>query len=256
MILRVHFAGGVAGSDADAADPLVGRLADDADGTIWFQYDAAWLRSGWDVSPVNLPFAAQPVPGPAPGVRGALFNGLHGVFYDSLPDYWGGLLLDERLKQAGVDPEAASPLVRLSYLGSGSMGALRYMPEAGTLDARVSQAVTLAQVDREASRLLEGRLAEGTPEELLALVQAGSSAGGAKPKVHASISGDRIHFGSEIPPGFEAWIIKLSDVPAGHKDSKQSGRVEYAYSLMAKAAGIEMPEARLFEVEAKHGKRG
>jgi len=52
------------------------------------------------------------------------------------------------------------------------------------------------------------------------------------------------------------WIVKLLDIPAGHKDSKQSGRVEFAYSLMARAAGIDISETRLFSVERDHGNRG
>ena len=230
----------------------VGRLAEDLDGGIWFQYAVSWLREGWSLSPMALPF----VPEASPGPRNPSFHGLHGVFYDSLPDYWGGKLLDERMVQMGIDPETASPLTRLSYIGSRGMGALSYQPEADPDSHAVHRAVSLAQIDREASLLLEGKPLEGSADEILALVQAGSSAGGAKPKVHASVLGDQIHIGPNPPAGFEPWIVKLSDVPAGHKDSKQSGRVEFAYSLMARAAGIEIPETRLFEVKRDHGNRG
>jgi len=40
------------------------------------------------------------------------------------------------------------------------------------------------------------------------------------------------------------------------KRDVDSKRMEYAYSLMAKAAGLDMPDTRLVEVDAKHGKRG
>ena len=72
MILKVHFNDG----------PLVGQLAEDRNGRIWFQYDAAWLRSGVNLSPVNLPFTVSPTP----GLDKPTFQGLHGLFYDSLPD--------------------------------------------------------------------------------------------------------------------------------------------------------------------------
>ena len=243
MILKVHFNDG----------PLVGQLAEDRNGRIWFQYDAAWLRSGVNLSPVNLPFTGSPTP----GLDNPTFQGLHGLFYDSLPDYWGSLLLDQRLRMCGVEPENVSPLVRLSYIGSRGMGALSYQPSQDeTSDRQLIEAVSLAQADHEATLMMEGKPLEGSPEEILGWVQAGSSAGGAKPKVHAWVQGDTVHIGADRPEGFEPWIIKLSSVPTGHKDSGQRGRVEYAYSLMAKAAGLDMPESRLFEVEAKHGKRG
>lgn len=243
MILKVHFNDG----------PLVGQLAEDRSSRIWFQYDGEWLRSGANLSPINLPFAGTPTP----GVDNPTFRGLHGLFYDSLPDYWGSLLLDERLRMCGVEPGSVSPLVRLSYIGSRGMGALSYQPaQDEPSERRLTEAVSLAQADREATLMMEGKPLEGSPEEVLGWVQAGSSAGGAKPKVHAWVRGGTVHIGADRPEGFEPWIVKLSSVPTGHKDSAQRGRVEYAYSLMAKAARLDMPETRLFEVEAKHGKRG
>ena len=50
--------------------------------------------------------------------------------------------------------------------------------------------------------------------------------------------------------GFESWIIKLSDIPQGHKDSRQSGATEYAFMKMASIAGIEVPAIQLFQCES------
>ncbi|MGE7371434.1 HipA N-terminal domain-containing protein [Neorhizobium sp. NPDC001467] len=49
------------------------------------------------------------------------FNGLHGVFNDSLPDGWGKLLLGRRLQRAGIDYHALTPLDRLSAVGTSGM---------------------------------------------------------------------------------------------------------------------------------------
>jgi serine/threonine-protein kinase HipA len=46
-----------------------------------------------------------------------------------------------------------------------------------------------------------------------------------------------------LPDGFEHWIIKFS----ARQDAAVAGPMEYAYSLMAKQAGIDMPETQLFE---------
>jgi serine/threonine-protein kinase HipA len=52
-----------------------------------------------------------------------------------------------------------------------------------------------------------------------------------------------------------AWMVKFSSVPHTHKDSLEEGRVEYAYALMASAAGIRIPESRLLEIGTPKGKR-
>ncbi|WP_052362308.1 type II toxin-antitoxin system HipA family toxin [Geminisphaera colitermitum] len=231
----------------------VGRFADDpASGRVYFQYDKDWPSSGLEISPLQLPAAKQgPYTHPAP-----TFSGLPGVFADSLPDHWGQSLLNLRLKEAGIDPETASPLIRLGYIGTSGMGALEYHPAIDS-SSSLSQAVTLAQVDREASFLQDDRPVVGPPAATLALFHSGCSAGGAKPKVLAALlPGGNLRIGTDIPDGAQGWLIKLSTVPFENKDSRQEGRLEYAYSLMAKASGIEMSDTRLFEIDAPKGKRG
>lgn len=75
----------------------VGRLAQDPNerGAIWFQYDAQWLKSGYALSPFQ-PFALKTQ---AFKPLSKVFDGLHGVFNDALPDGWGLLLMDRALKR-------------------------------------------------------------------------------------------------------------------------------------------------------------
>lgn len=99
----------------------VGELGMDTRGRIYFQYDTAWLKSGFDLSPNTLAFHATPQLSPEPQE----FSGLHGVFYDSLPDGWGLLLMDRAFReQAGWQAHEITPLDRLAYIGSRAMGAL------------------------------------------------------------------------------------------------------------------------------------
>jgi serine/threonine-protein kinase HipA len=84
------------------------------------------------------------------------------------------------------------------------------------------------------------------------LIAVGTSAGGARPKAVVAINAttDEIRSG-QVPAdaGFEHWIVKLdgvgNDLDLGA--SGGYGRIEYAYHLMARAAGIEMMECRLLE---------
>ncbi|MCX6958372.1 MAG: HipA N-terminal domain-containing protein [Verrucomicrobiae bacterium] len=92
----------------------VGRLADDpSNGLIYFEYDKKWLETGWELSPFHLPLAA----GTAVQAHHDLsFQGLHGLFWDSLPDAWGRAVLESRLRTHGLELERLSPLLQLSYL--------------------------------------------------------------------------------------------------------------------------------------------
>src|SRR5574343_21824 len=117
----------------------VGQLAE-KQGNIVFQYDPSWLRDGFDLAPGSMPF----VDGATPPSR-TVFDGLHGVFNDSLPDGWGLLLMDRALKQyRGLDRAQITPLDRLAYMGHRCMGALEYQPEL--LPEQDGQTIDLADI--------------------------------------------------------------------------------------------------------------
>ena len=72
---------------------LVGTLAMTADHKAAFQYSETWLEDGFPISPFSLPLKNQVfVP------NKDYFDGLFGVFADSLPDNWGKLLLSRLLR--------------------------------------------------------------------------------------------------------------------------------------------------------------
>lgn len=71
-------------------------LLDERGGDILFEYDKRFLDSGIELSPFLLPLR----PGVASDPK-RTFDGLFGVFNDSLPDGWGLLLLDRLLRRSG-----------------------------------------------------------------------------------------------------------------------------------------------------------
>lgn len=220
----------------------VGQLAENQ-GSIVFQYDPAWLRDGFDLAPGSMPF----VEGAMPPLR-TVFDGLHGVFNDSLPDGWGLLLMDRALKQyRGLDRAQITPLDRLAYMGHRCMGALSYQPEL--MPERDRQPIDLADIAAQSERVLDGE----TTEVLEALRICGGSPGGARPKVTVALSEDMKHCVSSfdgLPAGYSHWIVKFRNHNRhGAGDPIDIGRLEMAYADMARAAGLDLPKTHLVELK-------
>lgn len=175
-----------------------------------------------------------------------MFEGLPGLFNDSLPDGWGRLLLDRYMRSKQIAREAISPLDRLAHVGMTGVGALVYEPDhtediaADDIDLDVLAAQTQDVLDGEAEDVLQ---------ELLALN--GSSAG-ARPKAMIGVDDGRTHImhGTDsLPDGVTQWIVKF----ANSEDGLDAGAIEYAYALMAKEAGVVMPEVHLFPAQKGAG---
>ena len=204
---------------------------------ILFEYDPAFLASGIEISPIKLPLKAGVfVP------EDKVFDGLFGVFNDSLPDGWGRLLLDRQVEKYGINRRQLTPLDRLAFIGHQGMGSLVYHPELGeNSDNGSLELLSLDVLAIETQRILSGETEQIFPQ-LLALN--GGSAG-ARPKIVAQVSQDKtqiIHGASKLEPGYEHWLIKFSS----SYDSTEMASIEYAYHLMAKEAGIELPQTHLF----------
>ncbi len=213
---------------------LVGLLQEDEKKRIFFEYAPNFLKSGTELSPFKLPLQG--------GVfedKEYTFNGLYGLFNDSLPDGWGCLLIDKALKkERGLSYASINPLTRLSYAGTLGMGALEYEP---VYDEN-SYSETNLNLD-SLSAEIQNVLKELPSDKLDELVYLNASAGGARPKILVNVSADKKRITGETNhENSDSWMIKFSS----ENDDKNLGREEYIYSLMAKNAGIEMPDTFLF----------
>ncbi|MBK1881663.1 type II toxin-antitoxin system HipA family toxin [Luteolibacter pohnpeiensis] len=220
-----------------------------------FEYDPGFLQSGIEISPLMMPL------GPGrfsfPNLAPESFKGLPGLLADSLPDKFGNLLINQWLARQGRTPDSFDPVERLCYLGSRAMGALEFhpkiFPEAPPETLHVEALVQLAN-DALASRdQLHANLSE-PPEALATILRVGTSAGGARAKAVVAWNPKTGEIRSgQVPlaPGFEPWLIKFDGVSENRDkelaDPKGYGRIEYAYHLMARAAGITMTDCRLLE---------
>lgn len=216
----------------------VGRLAM-RQGQIWFEYSRDFLDHGLEISPFTLQLRPNAISG-----KESPFEGLFGVFNDSLPDGWGRLLLDRAVQAHGLAHQSLTPLDRLSHVGTHGMGALVYEPDY--TDSPFSEEdLNLDALADETRRVLEGE-ADDVLEELYAL---GGSSAGARPKIVAGYNaktGTVLHGQQQLPEGYEHWMIKFNS----SNDPEDIAAIEYAYALMAKDAGVELPEVRLFETKS------
>ena len=193
--------------------------------TTIFKYSQEWLKNGFSISPFSLPledkeFIANPF----------LFDGVFGVFADSLPDGWGRLLVDRMLRNNGINPFEVDSLNRLAIVGDSGMGALTYIP-VHEFDIDKNE----LDLDRLALACKEILITDNS-EDLDELYKLGSSSGGARPKILTKVDG-------------EEWIIKFPS----SIDKTNIGKQEYDYSVCAKNCGIDMPETRLFSSNISSG---
>jgi serine/threonine-protein kinase HipA len=224
-----------------------------------FQFTPEFAASGIEVAPMAMPLRRQPYAFPELPVKA--FKGLPGMLADSLPDKYGNALIDAWLARQGRDPGSASAIERLCYIGTRGTGALEFAPVKGP-ELSGEEEIEIGELVELASRVLAERdgfdtsLTAGNEEQgLLEILSVGMSAGGARAKAVIAWNPETNDVRSgqvDAPPGFEHWLLKFDGV-AGNRDKESFGDpegygiVEYAYSSMARAAGIEMSPCRLFK---------
>jgi len=223
-----------------------------------FQYDPAFAQSGIEISPITMPLGGRVYV--FPDLPQQTFHGLPGLLADSLPDRFGNALIDAWLATQGRTPDNFNAVERLCYIGARGMGALEFAPAIGP-KPQPAKKIEIDALVKLASAVLSHRknlkttfASAGRKNALNDILRVGTSAGGARAK--AVIAWNRetneVRSGQiTAGQGFDYWLLKFDGV-TGNKDKeledpKGYGAIEYAYYLMAKAAGITMSECRLLE---------
>lgn len=223
-----------------------------------FTYEKDFLRSGIELSPLWMPLSERNYS--FPGLRRESFRGLPGMLADSLPDRYGTRLLERAFAERGREAESILAVERLCYTGSRGMGALEYRPE-DSLVTTIDESLDLDVLVRAASEVLTAReQLHASSSDIRQLISVGTSAGGARAKAVIAWNretGDVRSGQIAARPGYEHWIVKFDGV-TGNRDhgDKDDGteftRIEYAYHLMAVAAGIDMSECLLLRQAGKY----
>ncbi|OGT26735.1 MAG: phosphatidylinositol kinase [Gammaproteobacteria bacterium RIFCSPLOWO2_02_FULL_42_14] len=214
----------------------VGRLAI-RNHQIYFEYGLSFLKNPLPISPLRFPVE--------PGLKTIdrnLLEGLPGLFYDSLPDGWGRLLLDRSLRQQGILSNQLTPLDRLAHVGKTGMGALIYEPDFHN-KTKIKK-MNLDYIALHSQKILDGE-ADNVLQTLLALN--GSSAG-ARPKIMIGVDHHKknmVYGAHALPKKYMPWIVKFPNLI----DGRDAGAIEYVYSLMAREAGLTMTDTHLFSTK-------
>lgn len=228
---------------AVAHDPRVGYYA--------FEYDPEFRATGIELAPLTMPLAQARDPFVFPALPELTFHRLPALLADALPDAFGNALIDAWMSSHGVERSAITPLDRLAYMGKRALGALEFKPARGP-NKPSSTAIELSSLVESARLAVTGDI--GTDrhagDALTRIIRVGTSAGGARakaviawnPKTHEIRAGQ-----FDVARGFEHWILKFDGLRANQElgDPVGYGRIEFAYHLMARRAGMVLPDARL-----------
>jgi serine/threonine-protein kinase HipA len=233
----------------------VGAVALDPDTNFYvFEYDDSWIANGVELAPLHMP--RQRGRFIFPELPRETFYGLPAMLADALPDRFGNHLVTAWMATQGVSESMITPLDRLAYASDRAMGALSFRPPARPSTDDIN-AVQLADLVTGARAQISGNLrdSEDVHRALAELIAVGSSAGGARAKAVLAFNPTTGQMRSgqlDAPDGYEQWLIKFDGVgdPQEQHDplvsSQQYCRVEFAYYLMARSAGITMSESMLW----------
>ena len=231
----------------------VGAVAwDERRNVAVFRYDDDFATQGMELSPLMMPVVKNKIY-EFPELRSNTFNGLPGLLADALPDAFGRALLDKWLVSVGKT--FANPIERLCYQGKRGMGALEFVPAyADYLEnsekLEIDSLIAVANQVLQNKEAFHTNLKADSQEAIANIIKVGTSAGGQRAKAviaYNDATGEVRSGQTTAPEGFDYWLIKLDGVTNKELgDPMHFGEIEYVHYLLAKAAGINMTECRLF----------
>lgn len=223
-----------------------------------FQYMPEFVGSGIQLAPVMMPLSPDPYE--FPGLPRDAFKGLPGMLTDSLPDRFGNAVIDAWVTAQGRSAGEFNPVERLCYIGTRGMGALEFLPAVVLPATKKSHRLEIAALTQLADDVLNnrGKLTgvlkgdDGDREALEEILRVGTSAGGARAKAILAWNEKTGEFRSgqvTAGEGFTYWLMKFDGVSNNRDkelaDPQGFGLIEYGFSLLAVAAGIDMSDCRV-----------
>lgn len=215
------------------------------DGIVYFEYDKNFKTSGLEISPLKLPLSQS---GVYTNNDERYFEGLAGVFHDTLPDKFGTKVIERYFESKNIPPHQLSVLQKLMFVGDKSIGAITYKPVLHKIEEKtVNELIELQNFYENAKKIISGDAIE-VVDEMLNFMDSAASAGGARAKAIIGYNEDTKEIISgvkrDLKESFEHYLIKF-DIANDDGSSSDYTKLEYLYMSMAKEVGIDVPKIEL-----------
>lgn len=221
-----------------------------------FMYSSNFIKSNIEVSPIMMPLSGQTYS--FAKLNEETFHGLPGLLADSLPDKFGTRIIDDYLAKQGRSVNKLTGIERLCYVGNRGMGALEYVPQIGM--EIPDQSINIDDLARLADKILSDRKSiniKADEQAMEQLIKVGTSAGGARAKALIAWNEKTMDIRSgqiDAGEGYSYWLLKFGNIENNKDkdkevDNKEYSKIEYAYYLMTKDAGINMSECQLIKTK-------
>lgn len=215
------------------------------DGIVYFEYDKNFKTSGLEISPLKLPLSQS---GVYTNNDERYFEGLAGVFHDTLPDKFGTKVIERYFESKNIPPHQLSVLQKLMFVGDKSIGAITYKPVLHKIEEKtVNELIELQNFYENAKKIISGDAIE-VVDEMLNFMDSAASAGGARAKAIIGYNEDTKEIISgvkrDLKENFEHYLIKF-DIASVDGTSSDYTKLEYLYMSMAKEVGIDVPKIEL-----------
>lgn len=217
------------------------------DGIVYFEYDKNFKTSGLEISPLKLPLSFN---GVYTNNDERYFEGLAGVFHDTLPDKFGTKVIERYFESKNIPSHQLSVLQKLMFVGDKSIGAITYKPVLHKIEEKtVNELIELQNFYENAKKIISGDAIE-VVDEMLNFMDSAASAGGARAKAIIGYNEDTKEIISgvkrDLKENFEHYLIKF-DIANDDGTSSDYTKLEYLYMSMAKEVGIDVPKIELLE---------
>ena len=206
--------------DHQPVGEMICEIAENGRARTAFRYDREFLdrKDAFALDPVSLPLTTDTFTSER--------SGIFGVFEDSLPDDWGRRLLVRKHQIPRHEQNLPNLLLALGATGLGALSFSDHtaQPLSSSSETSILHLSTLAAA---AERYERG---ESDATGLSLLMGAGSSPGGARPKIVVFDEENGVHY-----------LAKLPSV----KDHVDVVKIEAATMKLATRAGLDVPPTRL-----------
>ena len=218
-------------------------------GTIYFEYDDEFIVQGFEISPIKFPISKEMYTNPD---HKSLYQGLPGVFFDSLPDKHGMAFIDRYFERQGLKTHDITLLHKLAFIGDRGMGAIEYYPKEHDESVLKADVINAKAVYEKMKKSMNDK--DSSIEDLMNILDSVSPVGGGRPKmlVQYDSKEKKIKINTELlEKGCKRAIIKFDEVYEG-VGSIGLTKLEYIMMSMAKDAGINTVDFELIEEYGFH----